>query len=162
MSIPYLPCIISPVPQKTAQLPNRLEYKGVKIKKVPRFLWFAFNPRTRYALAYNSQIYVSPKVYDSLKNKNPDSYSIALLEHEIVHLKHKKQLGKGKHSLKYLLSPNFRLQEELAADTAMMKYLKGKGLSFSIEKRAKVLSSGLYLWMISCEEAKGKLSEIWK
>ncbi|MFZ5365780.1 MAG: hypothetical protein ACOZBZ_00620 [Patescibacteria group bacterium] len=141
---------------------KHLAYKGVRIKKIPWFLGFLFNPRKRNGMAYGSQIYVSEKVYHDLRTKNPDPFHIAILEHEITHLKGKRQIGKWKYGLKFWLSPKFRLQEELRADRAMMLYLKKRKLSFPIEKRAKKLSSKLYFWMISYPEAKRKLTRIWK
>jgi len=140
---------------------KELTYKGIKIKKIPWFLWFVFNPRKRWGMAYHSQIYVSPKVYNYLITNSPDPLSIALLEHEITHLKRKRQLGESNHSRKYLLSRSFRFQEELIADRAMMLYLKKRNLPFPIEKRAKKISSVLYFSMISYSEAKLKLTKMW-
>jgi len=141
---------------------KHLEYKGIKIKKIPRLLRSLFDPRKTNAMAYGSKIYVSEKVYNSLKTKNPEPLHIAVLEHEITHLKRKKQIGKLRYSLKFWLSRKFRLQEELMADRAMMLYLKKRNSSFPIEKRARKLSSRLYLWMISYREAKKKLTKMWE
>lgn len=141
---------------------KHLVYKGVRIKKIPWFLWFLFNPRKRNGMASSSQIYVSQKVYNDLRTKNPDTFCIAILEHEMTHLKRKRQFGKWRYGLKFWLSGKFRLQEELMADKAMMLYLRRKRLSFPIKKRAKKLSSKLYLWMISYPEAKRRLTRMWK
>jgi len=67
-----------------------------------------------------------------------------------------------RYSLKFWLSRKFRLQEELMADRVMMLYLKKRNSSFPSEKRARKLSSRLYLWMISYREAKKKLTKMWK
>jgi len=138
-----------------------IKYKGVEIKEMPRLLWFIFNPQKRNGMVYKSHLYVSPKIFRDLKTKKPDLFHYGILEHEITHLKRKERFGKW-YNLKFWLFREFRLQEELAADKAMMLYLKKRELNFPIEKRAKKLSSALYLWMISYEEAKCELAKMWQ
>ena len=125
--------------------PKYLIYEGITIRKMPWFLWFAFNPKKRCTMVYNSQIYVSPKIFDFFRDRVQDYLSIALLQHEIVHLERKKQFSQLKRRWEYWSSAKFRLKEELLADEATMRYLKEQKLSFPIEKRAKKLSSALYL-----------------
>ena len=62
----------------------------------------------------------------------------------------------------YLISPSFRFKEELEAIRASMKYLKRKDVQFDTSKRAKYLSSWLYLWCVSYDIAKEELDKAWK
>lgn len=140
---------------------NQIVYNGTTIRKTPWYVWFWLNPKKRNALAYNSQIFVSPLVFNDLTSLKPSAFSIAILKHENYHLVRKRILGNLNYTLKILFSSGFRLREELNADMEMMKYLKPKGETFPIEKRAKRLSSSLYRNMISYNKAKQKLEEIW-
>lgn len=140
-----------------------LLYKGIKVKKMPWYLGFIFHPKKRCGMASSSQIFVSQRVYYELKNGNPpDPFCFAVLEHERTHLSRRRKYGANRYGWRYWFSSQFRLQEELMADQAMMSYLKRRNQSFPFERRAKILSSWLYLWMISSEEAKKKLSQMWE
>jgi len=137
-----------------------MDYEGFRIKIKP-FLWQFLPWLSSYtAQAIYPNIYVSKKVFENLKSKNPNPRFIAILEHEIKHLQRQKELGIIKFGIKYLLSPKFRFQEELLAIKEEMRYLKSKKLLFSIERAAKYLSSWLYFWMIPYQKAKEELEKI--
>jgi len=87
---------------------------------------------------------------------------IATLEHERKHIERQQEIGLFKFGFKYFFSPKFRFQEELVAIRESMKHLKRNKLNFDIDRGAKFLSSWLYLWMISYDEAKEKLEKAWK
>jgi len=137
-----------------------MDYEGFRIKIKP-FLWQFLPWLSSYtAQAIYPNIYVSKKVFENLKSKNPNPRFIAILEHEIKHLQRQKELGIIKFGIKYLFSPKFRFQEELLAIKEEMRYLKSKKLLFSIERAAKYLSSWLYFWMIPYQKAKEELEKI--
>jgi len=137
-----------------------MDYEGFRIKIKP-FLWQFLPWLSSYtAQAIYPNIYVSKKVSENLKSKNPNPRFIAILEHEKKHLQRQKELGIIKFGIKYLFSPKFRFQEELLAIKEEMRYLKSKKLLFSIERAAKYLSSWLYFWMIPYQKAKEELEKI--
>lgn len=105
-------------------------------------------------------IFFPDKIYNDLKSSNPNPINIALLTHEEVHRKRQVQMGALRFTIKYLLSPKFRINEELIADREYMKILKKNKLKFDIDKRAKQLSGHTYLWAISFEKAKELLEKI--
>ncbi|MDE2589446.1 MAG: hypothetical protein KGL95_07250, partial [Patescibacteria group bacterium] len=63
---------------------------------------------------------------------------------------------------RYLLSPKFRIQQELEAYTETMRVLKANKLSFDVEKIAQCLSGWMYLWAVSCSDAKTVLEKTWR
>lgn len=105
-------------------------------------------------------VYLPESIFNDLKSKSPNPYNVALLFHEQEHIKRQKDQGIVSWLLKYILSPKFRFEEEILADIPKIKYLKSKKIEFDLEKRAKQLSSWIYLWPVSYEEAKEKLLEI--
>jgi len=138
-----------------------MEYKKIEVKKKP-FAWRVLPWLYRYtAQALYPNIYVSPKVYENLQTKNPNPKNIAILEHEKKHIERQKEMGLFIFGVKYLFSPKFRLQEELLAIREGMRVYKKNNLNFDINRSAKFLSSWLYLWMTSYENAKKELEKIW-
>lgn len=132
-----------------------------KLRKKDRFPWtlvpwISFNTIT----AIGDFVYVPPKFLDELLN-HPNPHHIAILHHEFVHIERQKDAGLFKWLALYLLSNKFRIEEELAADKARLEYLAKNNESFDIEQRAKQLSSWLYLHVISYEEAKKSLEDLW-
>lgn len=105
-------------------------------------------------------VYLPQSIYDDLKSNTPNPYNVALLLHEQEHIKRQKEQGIANWLLKYIFSPKFRFNEELLADIPKIKYLKSKNLEFDLEKRAKQLSSWIYLWPVSYEEARKRLIKI--
>lgn len=62
--------------------------------------------------------------------------------------------------MQYWMSSNFRFEEEIAANIPQIKYLIQHNVKFNIEKRARDLSSFLYLWSVDYDEAKERLENI--
>lgn len=131
-----------------------MEYKGIKVIKKP---WLSHT-----AQAIFPYIFVPEKFYNNLFFENPNPRYIAILEHEKKHLERQKEMGLFNFGLRYLLSPSFRLKEELIAIKESMKYLKEKEFDFDFEKNAKWLSSWLYLWMVPYERVKRELEKVWE
>jgi len=138
-----------------------LIYEGILVKQKPK-IWNLLPWLSSYtAQAIYPSIYVSEKVYEDLSRIRSKAEYVAILEHEKKHIERQKKLGVFNFGIKYLFSPRFRFKEELLAIRASMKYLKKKRLDFDIEKKAKQLSSWLYLWMTSYDEAKKELQKTW-
>lgn len=106
-------------------------------------------------------IYVPKEIYKNLSSKNPKPEYIAILKHEDTHIQRQKSQGWILWGLKYAFSSKFRFEEELIAIKAGMKYLKKHKLTFDTDRRAKFLSSYVYLWCVSYKEAKTKLDQAW-
>lgn len=83
-----------------------------------------------------------------------------MIEHERVHLHRQKELGLLKWLLKYLLSPKFRVGEELLAIKSQLKYLIENQISFELEKMASDLSGPTYLWAIRYDRAIKNLRDL--
>ena len=138
-----------------------MEYKGITVKKKPKIWEFIPWLSSYTAQAIYPNIYVSKAVYEDLGKKNPNPKFVAVLEHEKKHIERQKELGFIKFGIGYLFFPKFRFQEELSAIREGTKYLKKNKLTFNTERSAKYLSSWLYLWMVSYDEAKKELDRIW-
>ena len=138
-----------------------MEYKGIKVIKKPSFLNII--PGFSYtAQSICSYILVPSKVYNNLISKNSDPRFIATLEHEKKHLERQKETGFVKFAIKYLFFSEFRFKEELLAIKEEMRFLRKNKFNFDIARRAKYLSSWLYLWTVEYERAKRELDKFWK
>ena len=83
--------------------------------------------------------------------------SDSLISHEITHVLQQTKMGKDEWWEKYLEDEKFRLDQEVEAYRNQYKAgeLSGvKGLNLLLDKISKDLSSGLYGYIISYEEAK--------
>ena len=124
--------------------------KNIKIK--PNWL----GKNTVQAIFPN--IYFSKWAYKKLASG--DKLFIAALIHEQEHFKRQKEFGVIYWILKYVFSPKFRFEEELQADISRINYLKSKGIALDTERRAKELSSWIYLWCVPYGEAKKRLGSL--
>lgn len=125
-------------------------------------IWPWVSRYTAFVLTPNLGIFVSPEIYDSFSKGDSDPKILAVLEHERKHLERQKEMGSLKVFWGYLFSPKFRLNEELLAIKESMKIYKANNLTFDIYRKAKILSSWLYLWMTSFAQAKKELEKIWR
>lgn len=107
-------------------------------------------------------ILVPKDVYKNLKSPIPNPYNLALLIHEQKHYERQKKMGSFWFGIKYLFSAKFRFNEELVAVKEAMKYLKKNKIPFDFDKKAKILSSYLYLWPVSKHYAEEKLRQVWE
>ena len=132
--------------------------KNVRLKKG---LWNLFPFLNFTGQAIYPNIYLSKNVYENLKTNKPEPHYFAALKHEQTHIERATKKGWIIWNLKYIISPTFRFNEELEAIKSSMRYLKENNITFNTDKRAKHLSSYLYLWCVSYKKAKEKLDEIW-
>ncbi|MFH1971283.1 MAG: hypothetical protein ABIJ05_02770 [Patescibacteria group bacterium] len=132
--------------------------------KVKRGLLDIF-PFSKYtAQAVYPNIYLPKHVYENLKLDKPNPQYIATLKHEQAHIERAIKIGWVMWDLKYIFYPRFRFNEEIEAIKNSMKYLKRNNrnnIVFNTGKRAKRLSSWLYLWCVSYIKAKEKLDKAW-
>jgi len=106
-------------------------------------------------------IFLPKGVYENLKFPSPNPPYVALLIHEQKHYERQRKIGWLLFGLKYLFSAKFRFNEELIAVKEAMKYLKKNNISFDFDRKAKTLSSYLYLWPVSKNYAEKELRKIW-
>ena len=119
-------------------------------------------PLSKYtAQAIYPNIYFPKHVYENLISNKPRLQNIAILMHEQIHIERAHQVGFIIWNLKYIFLSKFRFEEELEAEKVSIKYLKKLNFPLDINKRAKKLSSYLYLWCVSYEKAKRELDKIW-
>jgi len=114
------------------------------------------------AQAVYPNIYLLRFVYENLQSHNPSVWHTALLIHEQEHIKRQKRVGLLRWGLKYIFSPRFRYEEEIAADIPKFKYIKNNNGDPYIEKRAKHLSGWNYFWPAHYTEVKTRLENIWE
>lgn len=133
--------------------------KNIKIKTGLWNIHPTLSQNTAHALYPN--IYVPKWMDEELKKEKPDPYVMASFMHEQVHIRRQKEIGILKFGVLYVLSGKFRFEEELLAIREQMRFLKKHGKTFDIEKRARQLSSGMYLWCVSYDQSKIRLEELW-
>ena len=134
------------------RLPPYVKPTPFLLKWVPRGITF-------YKL-----IFLRKDIYDDLLSKCPTYENVGILLHEQTH---RKRMGRDlltgvKHGIKFWLNPNFRAQEELAADRVRFSYLKKNRVEFDFNKRARDLAGIRYLWCMSFPKAKRELEKVWE
>lgn len=112
-------------------------------------------------LLFLNKIYLRLDIYENLISENPDPINEGILIHELTHKKNSQEQGWLKFGIGYFFSRKARLEEELSAIKAQIKFLKSKGLEYQYtERSAKALSSIYYLWAGDYKEIKSRLEKI--
>ena len=106
-------------------------------------------------------IFIPKEIYKNLQLQNPNLYYVSLLIHEQTHLDRQKKQGRINWITKYLFKPKFRIIEELIANKKQMKFMKENKLEFPFEKKARMLSSWVYFWPVTYNEALKELKTAW-
>ena len=138
-----------------------MKYKGIPLVEKPWYLDMLPTHKWISAQANYSKIWVKKDILNNLISNNSSPFWISLMEHEVKHIERQHEIGKWKFWLYYKLFPKFRINEELIADKARIEYVKKHNVPYSIEDRARMLSSWKYFWGISYENAKRKLEKIY-
>ena len=108
-------------------------------------------------LFYSAQvIYPHIIIPEFLKDKIAagEPKSVAILVHEITHLKRIRDRGIALWYLSYIFVPKFRLAEEIFAYREEINMLEENGVDYDIDKYTEKLSSWVYLKMVSKEKAE--------
>lgn len=130
------------------------------VKPKPR--WWCFIPwLSGTATVIGTRIYLPRKTYRDFFQEHPSPFSIATLEHELVHRRRQIEIGIVRFSLQYVFFRSFRFREEIFAIREQMAHLKNAGEVFNINARARELSSWVYLWAASYKRAKAALEKLW-
>jgi len=137
--------------------------KNLIIQKIPRYYYFCpWLWKAKAIAQYPNRVLLARDLFDDAHSNNHSLLVQGILEHEKSHCKRFQEVGYWFFRLQYAFSCKFRLQEELTADTARFIFLKKHGGTIDLEKRAKLLSGSLYLWMVSYDKALVLLTELWK
>ncbi|GEM_PF-3162454 len=124
-----------------------------------RFLPFL----SRYqGITIGENIYLRQDIYDDLHSSHPDPKNISILIHEQTHVQRIQQIGVLQFGLKYLCLPHFRFNEELISNKASFTYLKKHKIPVDLVRKAKILSSWIYLCPVPYEFAKSQVDKAWK
>lgn len=141
-------------------MPNQIDLKNLKQKNalIEALPWIGRGTCT----AIYPNVYLTKAVYLDIQQDNPDPYNVSRIIHEQEHITRMKQHGVAKWYLRYLLSRKFRFEEELAAITPQLAFIKHPRLTFNLERTARSLSGWLYLWATNYDHALKRLIAIWK
>ncbi len=139
-----------------------MTYKGIPLVVKPWYWNVLPNLRWCGASAQYSKIILRKDIYDDVTSKNPSPVWIALLEHEVKHIERQRKMGKWKFQFFYQLSPKFRINEELIADTARFKFIKKHSIKYDLDERAMMLSSWKYFWATSYKEVRKRLEKAYE
>ena len=118
------------------------------IKKKSRLWKVLPGGRNRFSATLGDTIYLTPKRYDDWKSGKPKKSTLALIEHEKVHVDQYRRDPAFKR--RYLTSRKWRLQYEAEAyaKQAFVRVKldkKKRGRHFFVSRYAKVLASKTYL-----------------
>lgn len=132
------------------------------VKLQPKYQKYIPWLRRHLGSTFNKTIYLREDIYQDLKSKHPSPESRAVLAHEMVHCQRSRKMNLLEFGLKYIFSGKFRFNEELEANKAAFKILKKEGVKVDLKRRAKILSSWLYLWPVSYNYALTQIKEAWE
>ena len=110
--------------------------------------------RNRFSCTFGNTIYLTPSRYDDYKSGNPKGSTIALIEHEKVHVdQHRRDPNFKKN---YITSRAWRLEYEAEAygrqaRTRVRLDKRGRDRPFFVDRYTKLLSSTTYLLFMSYE-----------
>lgn len=107
-------------------------------------------------------IYVGRQLYANIHSVEPNPYYLGLIIHEQEHMKRIKARGPVKWYVRYIFRSDFRLSEELAAYAKQFAYLKNLGLTYDLDHCAHNLSSFIYMWSTSENDALLRLQSLWE
>lgn len=114
------------------------------------------------ATAIYPYVYLPRSIYKDVHDTHPSPYNIALVLHEQEHITRAKNYGVMRWYLRYIFSPRFRFEEELAAYVPQMAYLKRQDLAFDVKRKAKGLSSWLYGRPVGYDEVFRRVNQLWE
>jgi hypothetical protein len=133
--------------------------ENIKIKSG----WWRLTPKcSQTAQALYPNIYLPREIYQDYSGSQPKPWTVSVVEHEATHLERQEKLGIWKWYVMYLLSPKFRINEELESIKKQMSILKKFGGNYPVEHGAKVLSGWMYLKAVNYDQAFRELQSAWK
>jgi hypothetical protein len=132
------------------------------IRPIPS--WFRFIPffGTSLAVTVWARTYFPKVMYDDLISHHPSHESMSVYIHELTHIERQTQDGLWSWHMRYIFSPQFRLEEEMLALRKEMFYRNQHRLTYNIARKAKHFSSSTYLWMLSYDRSMDILRKQWQ
>ena len=125
---------------------------GYVVKKKSRLWKVLPGGRNKFSATLGDTIYLTPERYDDWKSGNPKGSTIALVEHEKVHVSQFR--GDPAFKRRYLTSRKWRLRYEAEA-YAKQAFIRvkldkrGRDGDYFVDRYAKLLSSNTYLLFMS-------------
>lgn len=113
-------------------------------------------------MAIGARAYFPTALYTDLMSAEPAHESVSVYIHEHTHVARQLEVGALRWSVLYLISRNFRLDEELLAIKKEMQYRHAHGLLYNIARKAKHFSSSTYLWMLPYDASVAILRKQWQ
>ena len=131
------------------------------IKKKSRLWKVLPGGRNKFSASLGETIYLTPKRYDDWKSGKPKKSTLALIEHEKVHVdQYRRDPG---FKRKYLTSRKARLryEAEAYAKQAFVRVQLGsrRDRDYYVDRYAKLLSSKTYLLFMSYESVYEAIDE---
>ena len=124
------------------------------VKKKSRLWKVLPGGRNKFSATLGDTIYLTPERYDDWKSGNPKGSTIALVEHEKVHVDQFR--GDPKFKRRYLTSRKWRLlfEAEAYGKQVFVRIQLGtkRDADYYIGKYAKLLSSKTYLLFMSYDK----------
>ncbi len=127
--------------------------------------WFSRIPQldSNVAQAVYPFIFLPPDLYSRIvETPSKDPADLSILIHERVHIDRAREVSPFLYLSRYTSDPSFRLNEELLAIEAQMRYLRSFGVMYDIKEKALQFSDETYGRMLPLEEAESVLSALWE
>ena len=140
---------------------NKEEFAGYTIKKKSRLWKVLPGGRNKFSATLRGTIYLSPGRYDDYHSRTPKKSTIALVEHEKVHVdQYRRDPG---FKRKYVTSRKARLryEAEAYAKQAFTRIQLGSSRDgdYYVDRYAKLLSSKTYLLFMSYDKVFEAIDE---
>jgi len=132
------------------------------VKQQPDLLEHLFWFNKARGRTFFQTIYLKKDIYDDLKSGSPAPENLSVLAHEQTHIERIKKIGITKYSFKYFFFGKFRFNEELEANKAAFRILKKHKVEVDLTRKARILSSWIYLWPVSYNYALDHLKKSWE
>ncbi len=132
---------------------------------MPAQTWFSRIPQldSNVAQAVYPFIFLPPDLYTRIfETPSIDPADLSVIVHERIHIDRAREVSPFLYFSRYSSDPAFRLNEELLAIEAQMRYLRLFGVRYDIESKALQFSGETYGRMLSLEEAESVLSALWE
>lgn len=132
------------------------------IKRAPTYWrYLPYLSKTR-GLLFINRIYLRADIFDNILTDSATPHNVSVLIHEQTHYNRMLKQGMIPFGIKYLFSRSGRYEEEFAAITEQMRYLKKYNAQYDIRRGASALSGPYYLWCTKYETAYTELSKCWE
>ena len=118
-------------------------------------------PTSRLAFAIAPFIFLPVGHYYHYARGTMSLEEQSVLVHEQVHIDRERAQGIIDYGWQYYYDAEFRLNEELLAIAEQMKFLKARGGTYNIERKAEHFAGAIYGHMLPYNDALERLQVLW-